>query len=254
MRLIDTHCHLNDTKAFPDPSEAIAEAHAAGIEKLVVVGVDPKMNARAIEISEQFDSIYAAVGWHPTSTKDYTRESLDQLIEQLDQPKTVALGEIGLDYHWDFSTREEQYRALLDQLDLAESRNCPVIFHCREAESDLLDVLEKRPKTVPYLFHCFAGTVEDARRGLDVGGLFGVDGPVTYPKSDGLRDVMRFLGPERIVIETDAPWMAPVPYRGKRNRPSYVTYVNEALAAALGISPEECAAATTRNAEKFFGF
>lgn len=254
MRLIDTHCHLNDTKAFPDPGAAVEEAQAAGVEKLVVVGIDTESSRLAVELAERFEPVYAVVGWHPTHTSSFSSEELEVVGEMLEHPKVVALGEIGLDYHWDYATREEQYRALEAQLDLAEARGVPVVFHCREAEGDLLDVLERRAVRVPYLFHCFAGSAEDAARGLALGGVFGVDGPITFKSRDDLRGVVKGIGLERMVVETDAPWMTPVPYRGQRNRPAWVALVNEGLAGVFGISAEECALATTRNAERFFGF
>ncbi len=252
MRLVDTHCHLNDRQAFPDPAPAVDEALAAGVVRLVVVGVDTDSSRYAVELAERFEEVYAVVGWHPTSTATFSPAELPALREMLAHPKVVALGEIGLDYHWDYATPEQQAVALRAQLDLAAELEEPVVFHCREAYPDLLDVLEREPGP-RRLFHCFAGDATDASRAVALGAWFGVDGPVTYRKADALREVLAGLPRDRVVVETDAPWMAPHPFRGKPNRPAWVTYVNEGLASVWGVTPEVCAGLTTAAAQAFFG-
>lgn len=254
MRLIDTHCHLNDRKAFPNPASVIDEALAAGVEKLVVVGVDTESSRDAVNLADEFEVVYAVVGWHPTHTHEYSRDELKVVESLLSHPKVVALGEIGLDFHWDYSTPEQQFIALQDQLDVAKEYSKPIVFHCREAEEHLLDFLERRENDPPYLFHCFAGDSQIAKRCLDLGGMFGVDGPITYKSADRLREVILGIGLDRLVVETDAPWMTPVPHRGQRNKPAWVAHVNEGLASLFEVSPEECAEITTRNAEAFFQF
>jgi TatD DNase family protein len=249
--LIDTHCHLNDPKAFPDPANAIREAVLAEVGTMIVVGVNQKEWRRTVELAEEHDELYAIVGWHPNYTADYHPDTLTELRELLKNPKVRALGEIGLDYHWDYSPRETQFKALHDQLDLARELQIPVVFHAREAYSDLLDVLEQRPPH-PYLFHCWAGDADEAKRAVKLDAYFGVDGPVTYPKSDELREVLKTLPSDRLVLETDAPYMSPVPYRGKPNQPAYIPNINAFLAQTLGISAQECAAQTTANARRFF--
>jgi TatD DNase family protein len=169
----------------------------------------------------------------------------------LRHPKTVAVGEVGLDFHWDYSTPEQQKVALLDQLELARRAEKPVVFHARDAYPQLLDILETRER-LPYLFHCFAGTQEDARRAINLDAMFGVDGPVTYKNAGDLRHTLSQIPADRLVIETDSPYLSPVPHRGKPNTPAYVVHVNAALAQVLGITAEECAEQTTLNAEKFF--
>jgi TatD DNase family protein len=249
--LIDTHCHLNDEKAFPDPVEELRAARAAGVDRLIVVGTAPDDWAKAIGLAQRFEEVYAIVGWHPNYTADYDSGTLAELEARLGHPKVLALGEIGLDYHWDYAPRDLQHRALREQLDLGRRLEMPIVFHAREAYADLLDVLEEAPPH-PYLFHCFAGNAAEAARGVALGAYFGVDGPVTYKKADELRAVLASIPHDRFVVETDAPYMAPVPYRGKPNRPAYVAQVNEGLAATLGLSPEACAALTTANARRFF--
>jgi len=249
--MIDTHCHLNDTKAFPNPEVSIVEAVRAGVERIIVVGIDRDWSEKAVALAESHPEVYAVVGWHPTSAAKYKREELAIIRELAAHPKVVAIGEIGFDFHWDYSTLEQQTVCLHDQLDLAEELDLPVVFHCREAYPQLLDVLEKRPIR-PYLFHCFAGNRDDAKRAIDLDCTFGVDGPITYKKADDLREVMRIIGIERTVLETDAPWLSPVPYRGKPNHPAYLKHIRDGLAECLGLSSEIIEQKTTENARRFF--
>jgi TatD DNase family protein len=250
--LIDTHCHLNDASAFPDPAAELAACHEAGVDQVVVVGTAPEDWTRAVDLAERFQEVFAIVGWHPNYTADYDPATLAELERLLAHPKVLALGEIGLDYHWDYAPRPIQHQALRQQLALGKRLEKPIVFHAREAYSDLLDVLEE-DGPYPYLFHCFAGTQAEAARAVALGGYFGVDGPITYKKADELRAVMASLPPDRIVVETDAPYMSPVPFRGKPNRPAYVAHVNAGLAGALALSERDCAALTTANARRFFG-
>jgi TatD DNase family protein len=251
MRLIDTHCHLNDLEAFPDAAEAVQEAKDAGVDRLIIVGVDTDSSRIALEIANRFDGVFAVVGWHPTSAAKYNANELKAVEEMAADPKSVAIGEIGYDFHWDFSTPEQQKVCLIEQLDLAKSLDMPIVFHCREAYPELLDLLETRP-IQPYLFHCFAGDETDAHRCMKLDAFFGVDGPITYKKNDSLRELVRILPKDRILIETDAPWMTPVPYRGKRNKPAWLPFINETLAGSLGMTPAECAKLTSVNADAFF--
>lgn len=251
MHLIDTHCHLNDQKAFPNPSDALQEADEVGIKTLIAIGIDTKTSEEVVELSDQFENVFASVGWHPSYSANYNQKELTRIRELADHKKVVAIGEIGLDYYWDHATKEEQMLALSDQLDLSVELKLPAIFHCREAYPDLLNFLESRPKHT-YLLHCFAGNMEDAKRAIDLGCLFGVDGPVTYKSRDELRECLKFIGIERIVLETDAPYLSPVPYRGKRNRPAYMLETAKAVAELFEMSLEEVAELTTKTAREFF--
>lgn len=252
MRLIDTHCHLNDAKAFPDVDATLVAAAEAGVDRVIVVGIDTESSRRALELAESHEGVFAVVGWHPTSAAAFSDSELQAIEMMLASPKAVAVGEIGLDFYWDKSTPEQQYACLTAQLDLAKSVGKPVVFHCRDANDELLAFLESRP-VIPYLFHCFSGDSGHAARALALGALLGVDGPLTYPKNDALRSLMADVPRDRVVIETDSPYMSPVPFRGKPNRPDWVVHVNEALAGCWGVSVEECAQLTTANAERFFG-
>ena len=251
--LIDTHCHLNLIEHYPDPRAEVEYALSCGVGQLIVVGVDVSSSQTAIDLAETFAEVFAVAGIHPNYTATYQPDQLSILREMLRHPRVVALGEIGLDYHWDYASRDQQYDALKAQLDLAEDCRMPVVFHCREAYGDLLDILEARSRGQSWLLHCFAGDQTDARRAIDLGCYFGVDGPLTYKNAQSLRDLVLTLPRDRIVIETDAPYLTPVPHRGKPNRPGYVAYVNSMLASLWGLPPEEAAGITTANAERFFG-
>jgi TatD DNase family protein len=216
-----------------------------------VVGCDPESSQAALDLAERYSGVFAVVGWHPNYTAKYSKSSLVDLRRMLGHPKAVALGEIGLDWHWQYATPREQEAALLDQLELARELDKPVVFHCREAYADLLRFLEAMPRH-RYLFHCFSGNADDAQRGVALDAYFGVDGPISYKSAGELRDIVCTLPRERLVIETDSPYLSPMPYRGKPNRPAYVAFVNGALASTLGIPSDECAALTTANAERFF--
>lgn len=249
--MIDTHCHLNLPEYFPDVASEVEFARSQGVEALVVVGTDLETSQSAVAITERFEDVFAIVGWHPTSTARYSSDSLVDIERMLAHPKVVAIGEIGLDFYWDHATVAQQMSALRDQLDLARSVGAPIVFHCREAYSELLDLLEREP-VQPYLLHCFAGNAEHARRAVALGCYFGVDGPISYKKADELRAVVDNLPRDRIVIETDAPFLTPEPFRGKRNRPGHVVHVNAALAKCLGVTADDCRALTTTNARRFF--
>jgi TatD DNase family protein len=249
--LVETHCHLNDAEHFPDPDSEIAVARAAGVEKLIIVGTDPEDGLRALQIAERHNDVYAIVGFHPNMCASYSTARLSELEPLLAHPKTVAVGEIGLDFYRDHAPRHHQFQALYDQLALARDLDLPVVFHCRDAYSELLDILEGLPPH-PYLIHCFAGGEEDAFRACDLGCLFGIDGPVTYKKNDGLRELIRQVGLGRFVLETDSPYLSPVPHRGQPNRPAYLPLIAAAIAEALDISVEFVAEVTTANATRFF--
>jgi TatD DNase family protein len=249
MRLVDTHCHLYDERAFPHPADTVLAARNAGIDRMVVIGIDADTSRRAIALAERLDGVFAVVGWHPNHAAQF--EGIDEIRDLSRHPKVVAIGEIGLDYYWDHATPDQQRSCLRAHLDLAYETGKPIVYHCRDAYDDLVSLLENEPRH-PSVFHCFAGDEGHLKRCLALGAMFGVDGPVTFPKNDALRAQFARIPADRILIETDSPYMAPVPYRGKSNQPAYVAHVNEALAKARGISTEECAALTTGNAERFF--
>ena len=251
MKLIDTHCHINDPNAFTDVRATLNEAAQAGVYRCFVIGMESVTFASALKLADEHDEVYAVLGYHPNRTANFNLSWIEELRPHLAHKKVLAVGEIGLDYHWDYASKDDQMAALTAQLDLAEQVDKPAVFHSREANHDLLAVLESRP-TRPYLVHCFSGDKDDAARLNMLGAYIGVDGPITYPKSTELRDILATYPKDRVVIETDSPYMAPVPYRGKPNQPAYVAYVCEALARVWGVSKEEAARITTENALRFF--
>lgn len=252
LTLIDTHCHLNDREAFADPRAAIDEALDKGVTACIVIGVDLESSARAVELAEEHSEVYATVGCHPNYASNYGCADLQLYKAWLSHPKVVALGEVGLDFHWDYATPKAQEMCLLEQLPLALKAQKPVVFHCREANSELLLLLEQQPAN-RFVLHCFSGNQEDALRAQRLDCWFGIDGPITYPKSVELRELVKGLPRDRILIETDSPWLSPHPFRGKPNRPANLALINGALATALGMSDEDCAAMTTANAINVFG-
>ena len=257
MELIDSHAHI-DFPHFADDREAMLErAREAGVTTLLAIGSGPgpeKMDC-AIPFAEQHDWIYATVGVHPHEAKELTPLHLEKLAALAKHPRVIAYGEIGLDYFYDHSPRDVQAKVFREQLALAEKAKLPIIIHCRDAWTDCLNMLDEhwRPTGLGGILHCFTGTVEDARRGIDMGFLISFAGNSTYPKAQNIRDVAKVLPLEKILIETDSPYLAPQSRRGKRNEPAYVAEVARALASVRNCSPEEIAAATTGNFRRFFG-
>ena len=256
MELIDSHAHIDFPQFADDREEMFDRARAAGVETLLAIGTGPgpeKLDA-AIEYSDKYDWIYASIGIHPHEAKLATPQHLDQLTQLAKHPKVIAWGEIGLDYFYDHSPREVQDRLFRDQLALAHQAKLPVIIHCRDAWPDTLKVLDEvwRHTGLGGILHCFTSTLEDAQRGLDMGFLISFAGNSTYPKASSIRDVVKALPLEKILIETDSPFLAPQGYRGKRNEPSYVGEVAKAIASVRNLAPEELASATTANFRRFF--
>jgi TatD DNase family protein len=252
MNYVDTHCHLNLAEYFPDPDAAIARAKDAGVGELVLVGLDPDTSRTALAVAERHEGVWAAVGRHPNYAAAYEPEDIASIRDMLEHSKAVALGEVGLDNHWDEATPEQQERCLRDQLELAGASGKPVVFHCREAYPRLLEILEELPR-LRCVFHCFSGDDADAARAIALDAYFGIDGPVTYKKNGPFRELVARLPSDRLVIETDSPFLTPEPFRGKPNEPALLPWVNRGLAGALGVSEEECAASTTANARALFG-
>ena len=234
----------------------LERARAVGITTLLAIGTGPgpeKLDA-AIPYAEQHEWIYTSVGIHPHEAKEVTQRHLDELARLARHSKVIAWGEIGLDYFYDHSPRELQERVFRDQMALAAEAKLPIIIHCRDAWSDCLKLLEEvwKPTGIGGILHCFTSTLEDARRGIDMGFMVSFAGNSTYPKTQNLRDVSKALPLENLLIETDAPYLAPQPYRGKRNEPAYVAEVARTLASVRNLPPDEFAAATAANFRRLF--
>jgi TatD DNase family protein len=209
---------------------------------------DTETSRLATELADAHQEVYACVGWHPTYTAKYAAAELKFIEELAAHPKTVAIGEIGLDYHWDYSTPEQQRSSLEDHWALAQSLSLPVVFHCREAYHDLLEWLGAKQPNSACILHCFSGNPEDAQRAISMGAYFGVDGPITYKNADALREIVRLLPRERILAETDSPYLTPHPHRGKPNEPRFVELVIAEIAATLTMDISSAIEITTANA------
>jgi TatD DNase family protein len=256
MELIDTHCHL-DWKAFdPDREAVIERAVQAGVQRLITVGVDVPSSRRALEIAERHAAVFAAVGVHPNDCADFGPAALNEVRRLAQHPKVVAIGEIGLDDHWHTVDRDTQARAFRVQLELAAELDKPVIIHSRDAAPDVVQVLEDFAAHTARLtgtLHSYFDDLELARRVFHLGFYIGVTGPITFKKSDREREIVRQVRSDRLLLETDAPFLTPVPHRGERNEPAYVRHVAEMLAAVRGQPVEEIARQSTENAERLFG-
>lgn len=250
---IDTHVHLNADQYEEDVAEVIERAKDSKVERMVVIGFDRKTIERAMKLTEKYEFIYAAVGWHPVDAIDCTEDDLRWIEELAAHPKVVGIGETGLDYHWDKSPKEVQQEVFRKQIQLAKKVGLPIIIHNREATEDILRILkEEKADEIGGVMHCFSGSVETARESIAMNFMISLGGPVTFKNAKKPKEVAEAISLDHLMIETDAPYLAPHPYRGKRNEPSYVPLVAEEIARLKGISVEEVALATTQNAEKFF--
>ncbi|MUV38010.1 putative metal-dependent hydrolase YabD [Lentibacillus sp. JNUCC-1] len=251
--LFDTHVHLNADQFMEDREETIERARAAGVEYMVVVGFDRKTIPLAIEIAEQYDFIYAAVGWHPVDAIDMTEEDLNWIEELSAHPKVVALGEMGLDYHWDKSPHDVQKTVFAKQIRLAKKLNMPVIIHNREATEDIITVLqEENAAEVGGIMHCYNDSADYVQTCLDMNFYISLGGPVTFKNATMPKEVAKIVPGDRLLIETDAPFLAPHPNRGKRNEPAYVALVAEKIAELRGVDVKELGRITTENAFRLF--
>jgi len=252
--LFDTHVHLNDIQFKEDIEEVIKRAQEAGVSSMVVVGFDRATITRAMELIEEYAYIYAAIGWHPVDAIDMRDEDLAWIEQLSSHPKVVALGEMGLDYHWDKSPKDIQKEVFRKQIRLAKKVNLPIVIHNREATADIVEILkEEHAEDVGGIMHCFSGSPEVARECLGMNFYISLGGPVTFKNAKKPKEVAIEVPLDKLLIETDCPYLAPHPYRGKRNEPAYVKLVAEQIAELKGLTLEEVAAATTQNAKKLFG-
>jgi len=256
ITLFDTHCHLDIDSFTEDIEEVIERAAATGVTRMIVPGLDLDNAAAVLALAERFPGVHAAVGVHPNSAAGWCDEWIGRLRELARHPKVVAIGEIGLDYYWDKTPPEVQHKALAQQLELAAELSLPVIIHNREASADVIDMLAASSLNGherPGVLHSFSGDWATAEAALAMGFYLGFTGPLTYKKADDLRAIAARVPLDRILIETDAPYLTPHPYRGKRNEPAYVRFVAERLAEVRGLSLSEVAEITTANALRLFG-
>ncbi len=254
MNLIfDTHAHYDDEAFDADREALLASMPENGVGLIVDPGCDLDTSRRAVEIAEQHPHVYAAVGWHPENCAPYTRESLETLRAWAKNPKVVAIGEIGLDYYWaENPPREFQQEVFRDQLALAQELGLPVIVHDRDAHADFLAIFKEFAKLL-VVFHCFSGSVEIAQELIKRGWYLGFDGPLTYKNAKKTVEVAKIVPLDRVLLETDSPYMAPVPVRGTRNDSRNVFHIAAKFAKIRGMSTDEIIALTNAHGRRFFG-
>ena len=254
MDLVDTHAHLTDAKFQEDLPETIARAREAGVRRVINMGDTMESSALAVQLAETHEGLFAGVGIHPEEAYEMTEIDDARLAEWAGRREVVAIGEIGLDYYWekDSERRILQQRVFIRQLDLARQLHLPVCVHDREAHGDTLGILRKEAKGLRGVLHCFSGSWEMAREIFRMDWMIGVDGPLTFKNAAKLPEIVQRAPLDRILVETDAPYLAPAPMRGKRNEPAYVRYVAEKLAELRGEPLEMVAEATCRNAETIY--
>ena len=241
--LVDSHCHLDDEKFDSDREQTIARAQAAGVERMMTIG------ETGIPLAEQYPFIYSAIGVHPHEASTATPETFDRLRALTAHPKVLAIGEIGLDYHYDFSPRDVQRSVFESQLEIAAASKKPIVIHTREAWEDTMAILRAKPLP-PVILHCFTGDPPQAEEALSRGYYLAFGGVLTFPKADNVRESARITPDDRLLIETDCPYLAPVPYRGKRNEPAFVLEVARRLAAVRNSTPDQVAELTTINFDR----
>ncbi len=252
--LIDTHAHLEMREFNDDRDEVIQRAREAGVEYIVTIGTTVESSRDAVMLADKYDFIHAAVGIHPHEVKDILHPAYDILRHFAQHKKVVAYGEIGLDYHYEHSPRADQKRKFRDMLREARKLELPVIVHDREAHEDTLQILsEEWSSELGGVLHCFSGDLPMAARLIELGFSLSIAGPITFPKAGALRDVVRQIPIEHLLIETDSPYLAPTPMRGKRNEPAFVRHTAEALAKLKGLSFDDVARITSFNAMQLFG-
>jgi len=252
--LFDTHCHIDDPRFDEDRPEALARMAENGVHQAVIVGSDMPSSQSAVEFAKAHEGFYAAVGVHPHEAKTFKMDDLDTIDQWFkNEPKVVALGEIGLDYYYDLSPREVQREVFMTQLNWAYENDKPVIFHIRDAHGDILDLLRSRKGKLPSgIIHCFSGSWECAKEYMKMGFYISFAGPVTFKKAPSLWETAMNMPLDRMLVETDSPYLTPVPFRGKRNEPAYVRFVAEKLAELRQIPVEEVRRITTENARRVY--
>lgn len=251
--LFDTHVHLNAEQYEEDITEVINRALETGVEKMLVVGFDRPTIKKAMKLVDEYDFLYASVGWHPVDAIDMSEDDMLWLEELSAHKKVVALGEMGLDYYWDKSPKDIQQEVFRKQIQLAKKVKLPIVIHNRDATADVIRILkEENAQEVGGIMHCFSGSAETALECINMNFYISLGGPVTFKNAKKPKEVAKAVPLERLLIETDCPYLAPHPYRGKRNEPAYVKLVAEQIAELKGVTLEEVSAATSKNAKKLF--
>lgn len=248
----DTHAHYTDESFDPDRDETIKAVFESGVELIMNASSDYESSKKSLELAEKYPFIYAAVGWHPHEAKTFSENSEKFLRQWCALPKVRAIGEIGLDYYYDLSEREVQREVFIRQMALASELKMPVVIHDRDAHAECMEIIRRFPE-VKGEFHCYSGSTEMAREILNMGWYLGFTGAITFKNARKALEVIEMCPSDRILIETDCPYLTPVPHRGKRNDSRNLPYMAQMVAEIKGISIEEAAEMTSRNGRKFFG-
>lgn len=252
--LIDTHCHLDFPDFAVERDDIVARAHAAGVRQMITISTRVKKFPDILAIAETYPSVFCSVGTHPHNADEELDVTVEQLVALSRHPRVVAVGEAGLDYFYDNAPREAQALGLRNHIAAARDTGLPLVIHSRSADEDMAAILteETGKGAFPFLLHCFSSGPELARIGVELGGYVSFSGILTFPKSEELREIAKTVPLERMLVETDAPYLAPKPFRGKRNEPAYVAHTASVLAETVGVSAEEIARITTENAFRIF--
>lgn len=249
--MIDTHSHINMIEGIT-PDEIIKNAKNNGIDKIIVPSAYPSDMEQVMELINKYDNVYGMLGVHPSEVKDWNDSLTEKIKEYSKNKKIVAIGEIGLDYYWDKSFNDLQKEVFIKQIKLANELGLPVDIHDREAHKDTFDIIKEHNRGSKVVMHCFSGNVEFAKECVKAGFYLGIGGVVTFKNAIKMKEVAKKIPLENIILETDAPYLTPVPFRGKENQPAYVKYVAEEIAHLRGITVEEVAEITTQTAERVF--
>lgn len=251
--IFDTHAHYDDEDFDVDREELLSKMKAAGVSHIVNIGASLESTKRSLELAKQYDFIYAAVGVHPSDTGELNEENFAWLSKQCELPKVVAVGEIGLDYYWDEPQRDIQKEWFARQIALGREKKLPLVIHSRDAAQDTIDIMKtEKAEEAGGILHCFSYTKETARTFLDMDFSFGIGGVITFKNAKKLKEAVEYIPMDRIVIETDCPYLSPEPNRGKRNSSLNLPYVIKAIAEIKNLSEEEVLKATYENAKKLY--
>lgn len=252
--LIDTHCHLDFDDFAPELDAVVARAHAAGVKRMVTISTHVRQFDKIRAIAEKYDSVFCSVGTHPLSTREEPDITVEELVILAQHPKVVAIGEAGLDYHYDYDGRDIQKQSFLRHIEAARQTGLPVIIHARQADDDMEAILreEMEKGAFSFILHCYSSGMKLAKAGIELGGFISFSGILTFKSAPEIRKIAALAPHDRLLVETDAPYLAPVPFRGKRNEPAYVVETAAVLAEVLGMPLDEIATVTTGNAYKVY--
>ena len=252
--MIDSHCHINDELYINNPGEYVEDAENMGVFEFLVVGFDEKSSENAVEIAKNFKGCFAAVGIHPSDAKKAQPGDLDKLRGLAKEDKVIAIGEIGLDYYWDKDedAKKQQREYFIEQIKIANELDLPISIHCREAIEDCLKILKENPVKRGGIMHCYAGSLEISSEFIKLGFLLGFGGTVTFKNSVRPKEVVANIPSDSYVLETDAPYLTPHPYRGKENHSKYLYLIRDQIAELRGISPEQVEKETNENFKRVF--